>query len=286
MNWIVASLLMFLSSIITYLLIRKATFSGLDLSITNLAIFFVPLIIYAPLAIKTNANLLLSLPHFLLLFILSFFCAYISNTASLSSIKYAPNPGYSLILSKSYVVFTTIAAVIFLKASLNVKSIMAILIIVGFSSLIMIGKVKKNTQTNPIWLPYALISFFGWGLLSIGTKYAFDIGINVYQRLIYVSIFVSIFIIIEMIVKKTRIKKTSVAQIIILSAIGFFSGLFNYFMMFALDAAPNIGYVNAINTSSISMVTIFSAILFKDELTIKKFIGVLGVTTGLILLIV
>jgi uncharacterized membrane protein len=56
-------------------------------------------------------------------------------------------------------------------------------------------------------------------------------------------------------------------------------------MIVGLDLAPNIGYVNAINASSISAVTVFSAILFKDDFSLKKFIGVLGVTAGLLLLI-
>jgi len=281
-----ASFLMFGSSVFLYLLTRKATFTHLSTEVINLATFFVPLLLYLPLSIQKKTQLHLSSFHFLIIFLLAFFCAYISNITSLKSIKYAPNPGYSLILSKSYVVLTAIVAVLFFRSPITLKSTLAILIILGFSILITVGKNIIHKHSNPIWLPYAFVSFFGWGMLSIGTKYAFSIGINIYQRLIYLAVLVSIFIIIEMIVKKTKVNNITFKNILLLFTIGIFSAFFNYFMMVALDLAPNIGYVNAINASSISMVTIFSALLFKDEFTIKKFLGVLGVTAGLILLVI
>lgn len=276
---------MFLSSVVVYLLTRKATFTHLSTEVINFATFFIPLFLYVPLALKEGANISITIPHFMIIFVLAFFCAYISNITSLKSIKYAPNPGYSLILSKSYVVFTTLFAVFFFKSHLTIKSGLAIIMIVGFSTLIVLGKTKTHKHSNSLWLPYAFVSFFGWGMLSIGTKYAFTIGINIYQRLIYIAILVSLFIAIEMVFRKTSVKNLGLRGIFVLLAIGLFAGLFNYFMMVALDMAPNIGYVNAINASSISMVTVFSALLFKDEFTFKKFLGVLGVTAGLVLLV-
>jgi uncharacterized membrane protein len=73
---------------------------------------------------------------------------------------------------------------------------------------------------------------------------------------------------------------------LLLIGTGIFSTLFNLGQFEAIKLAPNVGYVNAINAASISMVTVFAVILFKDELTPKKAIGVLGVTAGLILLLV
>lgn len=62
--------------------------------------------------------------------------------------------------------------------------------------------------------------------------------------------------------------------------------LFNLGQFEAIKLAPNVGYVNAINAGSIAAVTIFAVLLFKDELTPKKAVGILGVTAGLILLLV
>ncbi len=67
---------------------------------------------------------------------------------------------------------------------------------------------------------------------------------------------------------------------------GVFSALFNLGQFEAIKLAPNPGYVNAINAGSISFVTILAVLLFKDELSKRKALGVLGVSAGLLLLLV
>ena len=67
---------------------------------------------------------------------------------------------------------------------------------------------------------------------------------------------------------------------------GIFGASFNYFMQVAFNLAPNVGYVNATNAASISLLTLMSALIFKDELTPKKMIGIFGVTAGLLLLLI
>jgi uncharacterized membrane protein len=62
--------------------------------------------------------------------------------------------------------------------------------------------------------------------------------------------------------------------------------LFNLGQFQAINLAPNVGYVNAINAGSIAVVTVFAVILFKDELTKQKAIGIIGVTAGLVLLLI
>ncbi len=68
-------------------------------------------------------------------------------------------------------------------------------------------------------------------------------------------------------------------------SIGLFSTGFNLFQFEAIKIAPNIGYVNAINASSISLVTIMAILLFKDEFSKIKLLGVFGVTLGLLILL-
>jgi uncharacterized membrane protein len=67
--------------------------------------------------------------------------------------------------------------------------------------------------------------------------------------------------------------------------IGILFAGFNYFMQLGYAVAPNIGYVNAINAASIALVAVGAAVFFHDDFTRKKFIGVVGVTAGLILLV-
>ncbi|MBI4973560.1 DMT family transporter [Candidatus Roizmanbacteria bacterium] len=285
MNWIIASLIMFASSVALYVLIRKAALLKIPTEFVNLASMGIPFFLYITLAVRNNTHLALTPTQLIIMILLSVFGSYLPNVASLKSIKFAPNPGYSLIISKSYVVFTTIVAIFLFNSHLSIKSALAITIIIGFSVLIMMGKSKPHAQSNSLWLPLSFVSFFGWGFLSIGTKYAFTTGLNIYQRLVFLSIFVTSFIVTEIVVRKVKFPSLKPVHILLLIAIGTLSSSFNFFMTLGIDLAPNIGYVNAINASSISAVTVFSALLFKDDFSMKKFLGVMGVTAGLLLLI-
>jgi hypothetical protein len=72
----------------------------------------------------------------------------------------------------------------------------------------------------------------------------------------------------------------------VFSTIGILSAAFNYFMQVGIQLAPNVGYVNAVNASSISAVTIGAVLFFHDDFSKRKFLGVIGVTIGLILLVI
>ncbi|MCA9369421.1 hypothetical protein KC721_03915, partial [Candidatus Woesebacteria bacterium] len=84
--------------------------------------------------------------------------------------------------------------------------------------------------------------------------------------------------------KKVAWKDLSKDQLSTLLWIGVFGASFNYFMQVGFDLAPNVGFVNAANAASISLLTLLSAVLFKDELTLKKMVGIIGVTVGLVIL--
>lgn len=285
MNWILASIIMYVSSVALYLFVRKSSKVGNPSQFNNLAMFFVPLIILLAVDFSTNQNFMLTLSQFLIITAAGILFSYLGNVFSLISIQLAPNPGYSLVISKSYVVFTTLIAVLFFHAELTLKKAVAIAIIVGFSGLIMLSQKALNKSKNQLWFPLAIGAFFCWGLLSLTSKYLFNQGVSVYVFLTYAYIVVSICIILEMIKKKIDfeiIKKDPVNFFLI----GLFSTGFNLFLFQAIKSAPNVGYVNAINASSISAVTILAIILFKDEFSKAKLIGILGVTSGLLLLLI
>jgi uncharacterized membrane protein len=62
--------------------------------------------------------------------------------------------------------------------------------------------------------------------------------------------------------------------------------LFNLGQFQAIRLAPNVGYVNAANAGSISLITVLAVLLFGDHLSVRKAVGVAGVTAGLILLLI
>ena len=284
MNWIVASLLMFLSSVALYLGVRKSNALKTPQQLNNLAMFLIPVLVYLALTVRTPTSFILTPFEYVLILIQGIFFSYLGNTFSLKGIEYAPNPGYSLIISKSYVVFTAIASIFIFSAPLTMKSVIAIVFIVLFSAFITIDKNKNKTTSNTLWFPYTLGAFFCWGFLALSSKYLLNIGVPILTRLILSMVFTTVLIFGEIIYKKIEWKKVSKDQLITLLLIGIFGSSFNYFMQVAFNLAPNVGYVNAANAASISLLTLLSFFIFKDELTLKKMIGIFGVTAGLLLL--
>lgn len=286
MNWIVASLLMFFSSVALYLFVRKGNALKTPQQLINLAMFAIPVIVYLLLTIGTPTNFSLRPLAFILILIQGIFFSYLGNVFSLKGIEYAPNPGYSLIISKSYVVFTAIASIFLFNAPLTLKSVIAILCIIGFSGLITIDRKKDKSESNSMWLPYTIGAFFCWGLLALSSKYLLNMGVPILTRLIYAMIIVTMLILGEIKVKKISVKNLSKTQLFTLFMIGLLGASFNYFMQVGINLAPNVGFVNATNAASIALLTLVSAFIFKDELSIKKGIGIAGVTIGLIVLFI
>lgn len=283
MHWIVADLLMFASSVVTYLAIRKAALNKLPPQFNNLASFAIPAVIFTTGSIATKATYTFSLLDVALLVFTAVVLAYLSSKVSMMSIELAPNPGYSLIISKSYVVFTSLVAVVLFDAHLSALSMVAIAAIVGFSALIMLNPKESHHAKSRAWLPLALGAFFGWGMLSLVAKHFFVQGMPPILFLCLLSIVVLPCILVEM--KLHRISFSPLAHhpgSFVL--IGLAATSFNFFAFYAIKVAPNIGFVNATNAASIAAVTIFAIILFGDEFSWRKLLGVLGVMSGLVLL--
>lgn len=149
MNWVAYSLLMFFSSVALYLCVRKSSLAKVPTALTNLAMFAIPLMAYTILGASSNTDFSISAWHVVVLVVAAVVFAYGGNTASLKAIEVAPNPGYSLVLSKSYVLFTAIVAVVLLGQGLSWREAIAIVLIVAFSALIMVTpKFAKHVKSN------------------------------------------------------------------------------------------------------------------------------------------
>lgn len=286
MNWIVASLLMFFSSVSLYLFVRKSNILKTPQQLNNLAMFLIPTVVYLLVAMGTPTLFILNPFEYFLIIIQAIFFSYLGNVFSLKGIQYSPNPGYSLMISKSYVVFTAIVSIYLFDASLTSKSVIAILCIIFFGALITIDKDKDTSKSNALWLPYTIGAFFCAGLSALSSKYLLNLGVPILTRLIYSMMVVTALILGEIHVKKISFKKVSRPQLFTLLLIGIFGSSFNYFMQVAFNLAPNVGFVNATNAASISLLTLLSYFIYKDELSIKKMIGIVGVTIGLIVLFI
>jgi drug/metabolite transporter (DMT)-like permease len=207
MNWIVASLLMFLSSVALYLFVRRSNTLKTPQQLNNLAMFLIPVIVYLILTIGTPTRFILKPFEYFLIVIQGILFSYLGNTFSLKGIQYSPNPGYSLIISKSYVVFTAIASIFIFNAPLTSKSVVAIICIIVFSAMITIDKGKNKSGSNALWLPYTIGAFFCWGFLALSSKYLLNLGVPILTRLIYSMIVVTVLILGEIKIKKVNVKR-------------------------------------------------------------------------------
>ncbi len=285
MHWLTSSALMAIFSVVLYLSARKSSLLKNSVQFNNLAMFLIPAIIYAVLANYRGVSMSVTPYQITIITLMAIFCSWLGNVASLKSIELAPNPGYSLVISKSYVIMTSLVAVFAFNAELTVKSMIAIVVIIFGSALVSVGKSKNIDKTNPVWILLSLLAFLCWGMLSLTSKYLLTIGVGIFPRLIYAMIIVSVLILGEIVHKKMYVKP-SAEQLRILLLVGFSGAFFNYFMQEAFTTAPNIGFVNAINAGSISLVTLGSVLLFKDEFNVRRLAGVLIATAGLVTLVI
>jgi drug/metabolite transporter (DMT)-like permease len=276
---------MFVSSVALYLVARKAALMRKPVQFTNLAMFAVPLVVFCIADGIVRPAFNLSWREALLLVVAGVVLSYASNWISLKSIELAPNPGYSLVISKSYVVFTTILAVPLFGAALSWRAVVAILAIVVSAGLVMVDPSAKHRGSGRGWLVMSVGAFFGWGLLSLVAKYLFTQGVPNLVFLTGLFAVATACIVVEISSKRLNTSSISSNKWLFLS-VGLLAASFNFFSFLAISMGPNVGYVNATNAASIGLVTIFSILLYGDEFSWRKVIGVAGVIGGLVLLLV
>lgn len=206
------------------------------------------------------------------------FFAFLANKASFKSIELAPNPGYSLVISKSYVVMTIFAAVPLFGAHLSAMSLLAILCIVGFSALIVLGGKVHHTKSTA-WLPLAIFAFFGWGCMSLIAKYVFSHGWSPVVYLVYAQPTILACALIEMYRRKIRADFIT-KNIGLFALIGLSHSAFTFSIFFPSVRAQCRVCECRERRVHCGCHRVRGAV-FKDDLTLRKVIGVLGVIAGL-----
>ena len=284
MNWITFSSIMFVFSVIMYLTIRKLQKEGIDNKVINFALFAGAALVLFVVMLISGTSFTLSLAQAVILIVSSWLFSYLGNIFSLRGIREAPNPGYSLIIQKSYAVYTAFASVLLFGSSLTWQKLLAILVVVVFSGLVVIETRKVKKELTAAWVIYSLLAFFMFGNLALRSKFLLNDGMNSLAITFYAILFASVFFTLDLFKKPKLNLKISKKNNLYLAIIGISCAVFNYAMVQALVDAPNVAYVNIINASSISALTILSAWLFKDKLTLRKLTGIFGVIIGLLLL--
>ncbi|MBN1332104.1 DMT family transporter [Candidatus Dojkabacteria bacterium] len=251
----------------------------------NLASFALPTIVLYLYVFGSGIEINVSAKQILIILFSAFFLSFLGNYFSMKGQHKAENPGFSLMIQKSYGVFTIFLAAILFDSEITLIKLVGTFVIVLFGLILSIEKGKPVFSRDNTWLLYTLAAFFCFGLLTTTSKYIFNEGLDVYVYMLFLYTFVSAFGLLQQIGDRANLKLNGKVMLVVL-LIGIFSLLFNLSKNQAFVSAPNIGYVNAANAASIAALTVVSAILFKDKLTTRKMIGVLGIFIGLVMIFV
>ena len=284
-KWISVSIGLIVSSVALYLFVRKSKDVKVPVDIQNFGMFLPPAIFVGLYNLLQKKSFEIPLLYLAIIGFAAFFFSWLGNIASLKALKKAPNPGYSLVISKSYVLMTSILSVWIFGSSLTMKAIIAIVLIVAFSTMIIIDKRKNHDVKDNSWIWLTFGAFLAWSFLALTLKHLTNQGLESTVILFYLMLFVSVLISVQLALKRSKVQLKKNYLPLFLS-MGIASTFFNLFIILGYQYAPNPGYINAANAGSIALVTIFSALLFKDELNPKKVFGVLGVIGSLVLLFI
>lgn len=221
--------------------------------------------------------------YLLLLIPICILFSRLPNLASLESMKKAPNIGYSLIISKSYVVITSVLAILFFNAEFTYTDLLAIVLVIWFSSLILIEPQKKSSNMKNSWIYYSLYACIWWAGLALSSKRFSLQWIHPDVLNFWIFAIVSIIIICEGIVAWESMIPSSRAT---LPAIGVVVAMviFNQSLQIWYQIAPNPWYLSAANASSIAFLTLISARMFNDSLSLRKIIGIFWVISWILIL--
>jgi drug/metabolite transporter (DMT)-like permease len=282
MDWISVSIIYFVMAVAMYVFIRKAQKDEVPIHVYSFFMFAVPLVGTFLIVALRGTSFLVPLPYLLMIVGMAVLLSYLGNYFSQNAILAAANPGYPLIVMKSYVVFTTIAAIFLFGSELNLKNAIAIAAIIGFSILIIVEK-KAKRKGNSRWVLLAFAAFFCYGLLALSSKYLIDRGVDPVLQLFHIFLIVSAIMAVDIARRKKGFGMRS-PHILLLLGIGVLSLVFNVAGWYGYKVAPNPGYINAINAASSSIVALCCIILFKDEFSWRKMAGIAGVTAGLVLM--
>ena len=284
MNWIIVALIVFISSTLLYLTLRKVRSFNLSDEIQNLSFFLLSAVSLFIYNLFQHFNFRIHLYEILATFLVAVFL-WIGNTFLLKSLKTTPNPGLTVLIAKSYLIITTLLSPLLFGSIITVKSVLSIGLILFFLSLMLIEKKKIQTSNKTGWLPYACITFVMWGVQALILMSIKGSLLNSSVILMLVSIFYCLIVITEILIKRISFMpvKRYWFWIILISIAAMCS---NLFVIIGYRVAPNPGFIDSANAASVAAIAVLAYIFFKDHLTVKKGVGIIGVCVGLILLLV
>lgn len=286
MTWTIASSLLIFSSVCMYLAIRYLRSKQITNRQQSFYMFVPVALLFRGLYFVYPSNIRYGRAIFISMLFIYTIGSWIWNKCSVVWMNNSPNPWYSLMLSKSYVVISSTISVLLFGSHLWLSDSIAILMILWFWYLIIDNTNTKVNKWNNRILP-SIGALLSRSLLALSSVYYHNIGIHSNSINLRVFTIVSILLISEWLVQKQHFyiphtgKEIWATIILVLS-----SFLFNRSTQVWYSLSPNPWYINAANASSIALLTICCSLLFKDELSRKKIIGIIWVIVGISILFI
>lgn len=283
--WIIYSLAALVTTVLSTILIRKLHIIGVPFKLQAGIQFILPFLGFLVWSLFKPGFLEVKFMHLVLIFVYAVFFVQLGTILAIKSITLAKNPGYALAVSRINVLIATFASVFLFGSYLSLLTFVATLIVFMFLLLLPDYSSSKGEKTNQ-WFWFALIGGILTSGYALGSKYFILENISFLTRMFYSFLAMSLVAGFDLYINRVKIKKIKISseQIIFLLCSGLSTFLFNIFAQFAFEFAPNPGFVNSFIAASLVPTIFLSAYYFKDELNLKKVIGVVGVFLGLILL--
>ncbi len=131
------------------------------------------------------------------------------------------------------------------------------------------------------WFIYSLFAFFGYFAVNFIFKLISNENPYLMSLLLYGCAALAMLIVV---LSEKRVVINSFKNIALASLAGIFSVIATVFALKSIKIAPNPGYSVAIYSANFVLLAIISSLVFKSELSLTKFIGIISIFAGIVLL--
>lgn len=215
------------------------------------------------------------------LLVLAAVFAAVSNLLVLHSFERSANPGLSLALQSTQVLWLTLAGILFFGSGISLLAGAGILLVLGGIACIHVRKVTGDFKWGMLALGAGLLSAAYWVIVK-GVQTA-EPQLLASTILLYVAIPQ---IIVFLLVKRCRPSKKSAlfswVNLGLLAVGGLIGALGNLSNIIAVTNAPNPGYALAISASGVLLTLFASVPLFKARIHWRQLVAALLIVAGVV----
>jgi len=281
MNWFIAALVGLIFISIGWLILKKIQLRGVSHEDSLSQWFFFVAITLLVWHLLSKTPILLANPLNSALLVLAAMFAAATNLLVLHSFERSANPGLSLALSSTQMLWLTFASIGFFGSVISLLSGIGILLVLGGIACMYVRKAKGDFKWGLLALAAGLMSAAYWVIVKwvqLADPHLIPTTILLYVSVPQIPVF--------LLVKKCRPRKKkahfSFAILGMLAVGGIVGALGNVSNIFSVTNAPNPGYALAVGSAGV-LVTLFASIpLFKARITWRQLLAAIIIVAGVV----